>query len=370
VETASSVVDTVRAYAEVWGTSTSDKSKLLPIAWIESMVDAESVASVSGKVLKLQLNDAWVLKSGAAPPFVLQNVVIQDRESNSIISERKVINVNPSSAQDSSIAHGMLLKLASRGPMEALAINEEMKYGPRPAKYALSNKFNNITARAASGKLILVHGYCSGDVWDHTHFTDALKFEDYSASRSQDQFALLVRKFAEETHKLSSYSIVSHSQGGMAGLHLKAYYWSGLDVATAGRALQSVGTPYKGCSLAGSLADFGKWFGLGCSSNADLATNGAQLWLSKVPKDAQDQTYYYNTQYDDAWFLSPACVTASGIVLYSPNDGTCEIKFSQPDKGGNNMGNKKSWCHVSGMNYPEQTKDKTRNAEMNAKAAR
>lgn len=169
---------------------------------------------------------------------------------------------------------------------------------------------------------------------------------------------------------VSSCGIVAHSQGGLAALHLKSYLWSCLDTASAGRLIQSVGSPYKGCSLAGSLASIGAIFGVGCSANTDLATNGAQLWLSKVPKEPQQEVYYYTTTYDDSWFLAPACVTASGMVLYSPNDGTCEIKFSQPDKAGNNMGTKTKFCHTDGMNYPAQCKDATRNSEMNSKAAR
>jgi len=241
-----------------------------------------------------------------------------------------------------------------------------MMYGPRPAKF---RKQTNSTDAAATGKLMLVHGYCSGDVWDGTHFTNAVKFEDYKASRSQDQFALRIKQFGESLG-LPSYGIVGHSQGGLASLHLKSYYWSGLDTAKGERLIQSVGSPYKGCSLAGGLADLGGLFGVGCSSNSDLAPNGAQVWLAKVPKAPQDSVFYYTTQYDDSWFLAPACVTASGMVMHAPNDGTCEIKFSQPDKGGHNQGISKKFCHTNGMNYPPQTKDQARNAVMNSKAAR
>jgi len=351
--------DTVRAYAEVWG---SQKSTFVPVAWVEAMVDVKKSATHSINVIELQLNDQWVVKAGGIGSFELRNVAIQNRETNSVLSTKSVISVLSSDS-------GMSKLKGGKGPMVDVPITEEMRYGPRPAVYALRNN-NNGTTATAGGKLVLVHGYCSGDVWENSHFTDAIKFEDYSQSRSQDQFALLVRKFAEETHKLTSFGIVAHSQGGLAALHLKAYYWSGLDTAVGARPIQSVGSPYKGCSLAGTLADLGGLFGVGCKSNSDLAPNGAQLWLSKVPKDPQEKVYYYTTQYDDSWFLSPACVTASGLVLFSPNDGTCEIKFSQPDKAGNNMGLKKSFCHITGMNYPPQTKDAARNAEMNKFAAR
>jgi len=314
--------------------------------------------------VRLDLNEAWVLKSGTQPPFQLRNVVIQDRDTNSILSEVKQIYVE--SYGTSSVNLVKFYKNSNwKSIADAIAITEEMTAGPRPLQYRM-----NVTGSVApGGKLMLVHGYCSSDVWDGAHFTNAVKFTDFKQSRSQDAFALLIKNYGESLN-LPSFGLVGHSQGGLAGLHLKAYYWSGLDTATGGRLIQSVGSPYKGCSLAGSLADLGGLFGVGCKANPDLAPNGAQVWLSKVPATPQSTVYYYTTQYDDSWFLAPACVTASGLVMFTPNDGTCEAKFAAPDKAGNNMGLKKSFCHTSGMNYPQQTKDTARNSEMNSKAAR
>jgi len=302
------------------------------------------------------------------PPFQLRNVVIQDRDTSSVLSTRSEIYVQPEATNDMKLNKALSKFYSAKNWAQiasSMPITEAMLSGPRPAKYQMSNR----TGAAAGGKLMLVHGYCSGDCWESSHFTDSVKFQDFKQSRSQDEFANLIKKFGESLG-LPSFGIVAHSQGGLAALHLKAYYWSGLDTATGQRLIQSVGSPYKGCSLAGTLADLGGLFGVGCKSNNDLAPNGAQLWLSKVPKEPQQSVYYYTTQYDDSWWLAPACVTGSGLVMYSPNDGTCEIKFSQPDKGGNNLGLKKSYCHTDGMNYPNQTKDQTRNAEMNSKAAR
>lgn len=177
----------------------------------------------------------------------------------------------------------------------------------------------------------------------------------------------MVRAFGEP---YGSYSIVGHSQGGLASLHLKTYYWSGLDTVGSGRSIQSVGSPYLGCSLAGSLAGIGELFGAGCGTNFDLSTDGASLWIAKIPKEPQNAIYYWNTINTESWFSFTSCVTASGLVLYTPNDGTCEIKFSKPPLGGTWMGTKQAWCHTSGMNYPPQCTDKTRNTEMNSKAAR
>eukprot|EP01088_Endostelium_zonatum_P021663 TRINITY_DN8700_c0_g1_i1.p1 TRINITY_DN8700_c0_g1~~TRINITY_DN8700_c0_g1_i1.p1 ORF type:complete len:691 (-),score=177.39 TRINITY_DN8700_c0_g1_i1:108-2156(-) len=346
----------VLAYAQVWGQSATNPSQTVPVAWVESIVDVTNTVT-------LQLHHNWVVLAKAVPPFTLKQITLQDKEINTILSQSSAIHVKETEGQTLSLLH--LYKNVV--PTVTSTITEAMKYGPRPAQYTLTNA---TMSTASTGKLILVHGYCSGEVWDPSQFTNALLFTDYKQSRTQDQFALLIKKFAEETHSLKSYGIVGHSQGGLASVHLKAYYWSGLDNAQGNRVIQSVGSPYQGCSLAGTLADLGGMFGIGCSSNNDLAPNGAQVWLSKVPHEAQTKVFYYTTQYDDSWFLSPACVTASGMVLHSPNDGTCEIKFSTLDKAGYNMGTVKKFCHTDGMNYPPQTKDASRNAIMNREAAR
>jgi len=237
-----------------------------------------------------------------------------------------------------------------------------MLFGPRPSHLQMESN------KRAAGKLMLVHGYCSSDVWPSNQFTDTVKFEDFTQSRSQDEFAKQILAFGESL-SLPSYGIVGHSQGGLASLHLKTYYWSGLDTATGGRKIQSVGSPYAGCSLAGSLADLGSVFGVGCASNFDLSIEGATLWLSKIPTSTRSEVYYYTTQYSDDWWISSACVTGGSLVMYQPNDGTCEKKFGQLP-GANNMGHTMGQCHTSGMKYPAQTQDAVRNAEINRLAAR
>jgi len=214
---------------------------------------------------------------------------------------------------------------------------------------------------------MLVHGYCSSDVWPSKDFPGSVKFTDYKTSRSQDEFAKQILAFGNQL-ALPAYSIVGHSQGGLAALHLKTYYWSGLDTASGGKLIQSVGAPYLGCSLAGSLADIGDLFGVGCASNPDLAVDGASLWASRIPNDFRATVSYYLTQYDDAFWISSACVTGSSLVMYTPNDGTCEKRFGDLP-GAVNMGYLKGQCHTSDMKYPPQTQDVNRNKIMNGAAA-
>jgi hypothetical protein len=350
---------TVRLYAEVWGSQViagdaEDYDEYEPVAWVQAMVDAE--AHGSRTVMRLDLDERWLQKIGVVAPFQLRNVVMQDRSSNVLMSRREAIYIKDGTAN---LADVLRDRLDFGAKVE---IDERMLMGPRPTKYARRD-----VAAAEAGKLVLVHGYCSGPVWSAADFTDAIVFEDFEQSRTQDAFALKLLDFMSS---LPSCGIVGHSQGGLASLHLKAYYWSCLDTTTSpGRKIQSVGSPYYGCSIAGTLADLGSMFGTGCGQQTDLTVDGAQLWLSKVPMEPRNEVYYYTTQYKDAGFFSSDCVTGANLVLYAPNDGTCEKKFANLE-GAHAMTHTIGQCHVTDMKYPPQCQDKSRNAEMSAAATR
>jgi hypothetical protein len=155
----------------------------------------------------------------------------------------------------------------------------------------------------------------------------------------------------------------------MVGLHLLNYFETGLDDATGTRLLQSVGTPYRGCSAAGSAANLGKLFGVGCGSNTDLSTDGAKLWLAGISSAAKQEVHYYTTTYEQGKFFGDWCNIAMNAVLEWPNDGTTELENAQLD-GATYMGNTEKQCHTDDMAYPAQYHDATRNAKMNADAAR
>jgi pimeloyl-ACP methyl ester carboxylesterase len=108
-------------------------------------------------------------------------------------------------------------------------------------------------------------------------------FHDVRESRSHDEFARLLDAFGDANYDNAGCSIIAHSQGGAAALHLYTYYWSCLDDAGNVRLIQSVGTPYQGTPLAGNIALLGNIFGVGCGYNYDLTYNGAAGWLSGIP---------------------------------------------------------------------------------------
>jgi len=175
-----------------------------------------------------------------------------------------------------------------------------------------------------------------------------------------------------ETHNLGDFSVIGHSQGGMVGTHLRNYYWSGLDgvsPASDKRIIQSLGTPYQGCSMAGSAANLGKVFGVGCGTNNDLAPDGARLWLSGISMDTRKLVHYYTTSYQQGKLFGDYCNMAVNAVLQWPNDGVTENVFT-PLVGGNNEGNVQKQCHTTEMGYTAQYYDNTRNSVMNKFAAR
>jgi len=347
----------VRAYAEVWGTDNSGL-EYLPIAWIQAMVDVEQKGN--REVITMELNKKWIQLAKAQAPFQLRNVEIQEPNTNNPLSQRKEVFVQ---IGENELKAGMSTIDFSVVP----EITEEMRKGPRPASLR-RELYANEAGEVEDHRLMLVHGYCAGaNEFPPSQFTSPYIFKDFGQSKSNDMFALTIKEHGDQ---FTSFSIVGHSQAGLASLHLLSYYWSAFDVANGGRLIQSVGSPYQGTSLAGFLADLGGVFGLGCGSNYDLSRSGAANWLCKIPLDVRKDVFYYTTQYDDYWWLlSNNCVTASNLVLHKPNDGTTEKRYGQLP-GANAAGHKKAWCHTSGMKYAPQCTDAQRNKEMNDRAAR
>jgi hypothetical protein len=79
--------------------------------------------------------------------------------------------------------------------------------------------------------------------------------------------------------------------------------------------------------------------------------------------------HYSTTSFTDVWYRYDYCSLATDMFLGDPEDGVTERDYGQLP-GGNNRGHKTGWCHTSGMRDPAQTSDASRNADMNANAAR
>jgi len=336
------VSDALFAYAEVWAVDQNGNE--VAVCWISGAVDCETNA------LPLELNLQWLAQANAKAPITLKNVYVQN-------------NLVPIATADSIVvtASGVAkeLKLIKRNRL-ANGVTEEMQKGRRPASLVKS-------VNASSVDKILVHGYCSTtNPWPIEDFTNAIQFLNPSASITNDAFANLIAQFAINNN-IDVFSLIGHSQGGMASLHLHNFYWTGLELTTTGRKIQSVGTPYQGNSGAGTLADIGEFFGIGCGSNFDLSRDGAQLWVPTISSTSQVDLSFYTTQYDTGYLIN-YCNLAINLVLEWPNDGTTELVFAYMPNG-SNMGTVKGECHITDMAYPPQYCDESRNAIMNVNAA-
>jgi len=334
--------DALIAYAEVWAVDQSNNE--VAVCWISGAVDAENNA------LPLELNLQWLAQANAKPPITLKNVYVQ----NNLIPVATAASI-PVTASGASKEIKII-----RETRLAKVITAEMKQGRRPA--SLVKRVN-----ASTVDKILLHGYCSTtNPWPIGDFTNAIQFLNPSASITNDEFANLVAQFAV-ANNIDAFGLIGHSQGGMASVHLHNFYWSGLEVPTTGRKIQSLGTPYQGNSAAGTLADIGEFFGIGCGSNFDLSRDGAQLWVPTITSDSQLDLWFYTTQYETGYLIN-YCNLPLNLILEWPNDGTTELDYAFMAYG-TNMGNFEGECHTECMAYMPQYCDGARNAIMNTNAA-
>lgn len=329
----------VIAYGEIWARNAGDGES--PVAWLGGMTVA------GDKGLPVTFDARWLSRADAKDGFELRNVRIQDADYFITLAETNKIDLTIPAIPENALNYSG-------------EITQEMRMGKRPV--------SEPTNDAVGGKLMLVHGYCSGgNPFPTSQFSSSIIFNDPNKSRTHDQFANLIKNFGAS---YPSFGIVAHSQGGAASLHLYTYYWSGLDYATGGsRLIQTVGTPYQGTALAGNLALLGQIFGAGCGYNYDLTYTGASNWLAGIPSWARGKINYYTTSFSDVWWRYDYCNIATDLFLNDPDDGVIEKTKGQLS-GALNRGHKTGWCHTSGMRDPAQTSDSSRNSEMNSNASR
>ncbi len=362
---AKSTDNSYRIIAEVWGKSNSSQDKELsklrnrvasisalnldsgnqmkPISWISTITNVEN------NQLNIELDARWIEMAQASGSLELRNLRIED--ANYFI---------PLITQDK-----MQLSVASLPQMKSIkyngSITEEMMMGEKPVQTSAT--------KGVGTKLLLVHGYCSSDVWGpyQNQFSNSAKFTDFNQNISHNTFAQRIKNFGSTWN---SFGVVAHSQGGAASLHLYTYYWSGLDNSTSGkRMIQSVGTPYHGTPIAGNLAALGNVFGVGCGYNSNLTTSGASSWLSGIPTWARSKVNYFTTSNTDRWWQYNYCSLGTDLFLSDPDDGVIE-KFRGQLSGATNRGHKTGWCHTLSMNYSGQTSDSSRNYSMSSNANR
>ena len=340
---------TYRIFSEVWAIVNGD---LIPICWIVHLTDIEQ-NSTGSYFLPVYIHSKWILQYSIPPDTLfLRNVSIEDVNIFTTILEIKIMKVDLTTPSFDSNSASIL-------------------YRTRNSCKQKAKKSDSINYATKQPNLVLVHGYCAQETpFTLENFTDFIVFEDWDQSLSNDQFARHIIDFTKERN-LSAFSIVAHSQGGLASVHLYAYYETGLDsysVSGSGsdRKIQTVGSPYLGTPLAGLLADIGYFFGIKCGSNLELTYEGAQAWLSKVPLEVQYDVHFYRTLYGKR---KKYCNFGTNVVLKGPNDGLVEVGKARLPFG-RGEGISPGECHSVNMQWPSQCKNPRRNAEMNKYAAR
>ena len=349
----------VFASGEVYATDSN--GKLQPAAWIGGITTTQSESSLNSDYLSLSFDSRWLSRKKLSAPISVRNLRLQSVNTNVPLLQVDSLNLIADTKTLSllnSVQQSRFIKAVASDSRDD--ISKDMLMGKAPQA-----SFNAIKS-SANPKLLLVHGYCSGGAWNTGEFSNSAEFKDYKKNRSHDEFANLILNFGSA---YTSYGIVGHSQGGAAALHLYSRYWSGLDYASGGRIIQSVGTPYQGTALAGNLAAIGDVFGAGCGTNTDLTYSGASNWLSTIPSWARAQVDYYTTSFNTRWWAYDYCHLGTDLFLDDPEDGTTE-KWAGQLSGAVNKGHKKGWCHTTGMRDPAQTRDGSRNSSMNSRAAR
>ena len=209
--------DTYRGYAEVYGTGKGGVS--VPVAWVGGLMQVKETSS-SSYMLQFELDSRWLILANATLPLTLHNLIFE--EIDGFIEVVKVEHILKVSASSPLIAQWRPMMKASE-----VDITYEMRNGYSPYR-GKNNKSDDTTANS-DGAIVLVHGYCA----DHppfpsAHFTNPVVFSDLDRNRNIDTFARLLISFTAN-HGLQRFSIVAHSQGGMAALHMLTFYNTPLD---------------------------------------------------------------------------------------------------------------------------------------------
>ena len=257
----------------------------------------------------------------------------------------------------------------------AVEINDEMLLGK-----------NDITVPVASGQgaqesvnfdangIMLVHGWCSNtSTWQQWRFNDGptVEYNSPITSMGRNDFAIELALQSNVAFR-DWFSVVAHSQGGQAAVHMQSYYFTGLDNSPAPRPIQTVGTPYQGSLLmdlyvgsgAGMINDI---FNIDdCQAQWSLTTASSIPWAIMLPFNSQQRTFYYRTTHgmpsnwwESLQFWRWKCNAGSWIIP-GADDGVVSVGEGWLGLG-NDMGIMARECHTGGMNFMDQRRDNNRN---------
>ena len=174
-------------------------------------------ASSSSYMLQFELDSRWLVLANVTFPLAICNLIIE--EIDGFIEVVKVHECLKVSTRSPLIAQWRPMMKASD-----VDITYEMRNGYSP--YRGKNYDSDATKLAAT---VLVHGFCALRLpFPDKQFSKPAVFEDLRRSRTINEFAKLIFNFTVN-RGLQRFSIVAHSQGGMAAVHMLSYYYTPLD---------------------------------------------------------------------------------------------------------------------------------------------
>lgn len=370
----------VRVSAELW---TSNNQGIAQLSTISSPTQPNDEHAPVLEAFHLPTNDSyymlsfhisWLLALEIMPwdGLQLRNISLYDRHTHI-----KASGIDSAALVDLSGVHKAAYsrRLSSRRlefPF-SFEIQRAMLHGPIPEDFKdiLGEKTKNNPAQ-----VLISHGYCaSTPPFPAEDFENAIHFVGgYNEAVSNDQLTRELLRFASQKNA-TKYSMIAHSQGGLAALHMYTYYWSGLDALTQvgeqSYRIQTLSSPFQGTPLMDhpSLVNLLSLLGVFCGYTSDLSEDGASAWLASIPKDRRNGTTFYTIWNGEG---QRACVLPAEIFFGSSDDGATEIKLNELEfsSGPAEDNPKFSWCHSTGMNHEAGYLDHTRNKLMNKRVAR
>jgi len=422
--------------AEVWGSSSSSPSGSPADTHVATVRGLRGASSEEGSSpsLDFTFHRAVLAQAGVDAATELRRLTVRDSRLLVVVATADVIPLDTGAGggQGGSLSDlealaqadaerldlpgpaTLLASGASRatyraGVLAARAAGDEGAVGARRSAAAI-----NCPPNPADVSLVLVHGWCGtpGVSIPEGDFDFAWSFGDTTVSgtgQSTEEFAQAIASATEECGigGTKGFSVIGHSQGGLAALRLHAYLESGLttledDLTAAGltvhgpgsdtnRLIQSIGSPYRGTPL----ASFGQF---ACSDTADYQTLSAEtrmtalMAISMMGVDGVDSSafvHYYrtDTQHADGYALSilgigteeGVCSILQSGVIPGNDDGVVgydeEADLSDwysPPMQGNFVDDPDSHheCHNEIAGRAAQTHNFARNRTMNYLAAR
>jgi len=365
-----------------------------PIAWIAGMVTPESCPWIGegAACLSLSLHRGWFARAqfkGSSfnlgrPGLELRHVRLKDPDQEVIVGsiDDRLMLVDARGEGEwleEALADSKFQGEAEK-PQKSL-LEVRMREGPLAGLWVNGKAWSDTATQLGGSEdpdtpqVLLVGGFCATEApFPLKSFHRAISAVwESGMDASNDKFARRILSFAEDNGLAHGFAGVGHSQAGNALLHLRTYYWSGMDRVTGGAVMQSTATPFHGASIM-HYREYLPSF-IFCDFIQDVTPEGSEAWLRDIP--AWSRAYANIAFTDHKGFFS--CNPASELIMDGPcNDGVVECDRTVLDGANFTLGplpgghDGDHGCHLGHPYFTEHanSRDSENNRRMNDWAAR